>query len=128
MAVQDSDLHSAVAGATFASTDRYKGLTINSSGHAVLPATTDTANRIIGTLHTQTGSTSAAGTEAISYQSGREVQVRMAGSTLAAGDLVGFSTAGLGIAPTTDSGTFGIIKTGSSGGAGRVVTVIRTAD
>ncbi len=128
MAVQSADFRSVIAGATFSTGDLYKGLQINSSGHAVLPDSTDTAGRIIGTLHQITSSTSAAGVEAVAYQYGPEVQVRMAASTLAAGDLVGFSTAGLGIAPTTDSGTFGVIKTGSSGAVDRIVTVIRTGD
>lgn len=126
MAVSDSKLISAVAGATFAESDLYKGVTLNSSGHAALPTTTDTADRIVGTLYGVTSTTSAAGSQAVEIGVGPLVKVNMSASTLSAGDTVGFSTAGLGIAPTTDSEVFGIIQHGSSGGAGRVVSVLRS--
>lgn len=128
MAVTDAKQISLVAGTTFASTDKYKGVTVNSSGHAVVPGTTDTAGVIIGTLYTDTATTAAAGVAAVSVGYGPVVKVNMAASTLAAGDTVGFSTAGFGIAPTTDAPTWGVIVAGSSGAAGRIVTVIRTGD
>lgn len=128
MAVQNSQLISLTAGATFSSGDLYKGVTVNSSGDAVLTNTTDTAATVVGTLNSFTASTSAAGVEAVSVQYGPVVQVRMAASTQAAGNLVAFSTAGLGITPTTDSDSpaWGIIKSGSSGAVNRIFTVIRT--
>jgi len=128
MAVTDAKIISLVAGTTFASTDKYKGVTANASGHAVVPSATDVSGTIIGTLYTETGSTSGAGVEAVSVGYGPVVKVRMAASTLAAGDTVGFSTLGLGIAPTTDAATFGVIISGASGAAARVVTVVRTGD
>lgn len=128
MAVSDAPQFSAVAGATFASTDVYKGLTLNSSGHAVLPDSTDVQGRIIGVLYAQTATTSAAGVEVVPYANGGLMKVRMAASTLSAGDSVGFSTAGLGIAPTTDAPTYGVIQYGSSGAAGRVVSIVKTGN
>lgn len=126
MAVQNAQLISIVAGATFSSGDLYKGVEINSSGHAVIGNATDNSDLIVGTLNSFTATTSAAGTESVSVQYGPVVQVRLAASTRAAGQTIGFSSAGLGIAPTTDSTAWGVILTGSSGGANRVVTVVRT--
>jgi hypothetical protein len=128
MAVQNALLLNGVAGTTFSSGDLYKGVTFNASGHVVLAAATDTAATIIGTLNQFTGTTSAAGVEAVTYQWGPEVQVRMAASTAAAGDLIAFSTAGLGIVPTTDSDApgWGVVKSGSSGAVNRIYTVVRT--
>ncbi len=128
MAFSDLKQTSRIAGTTFASTDKYKGITVNSSGHAVVAATTDVAGTIIGTLYSHTASTAGAGVEGVSIGVGPIVKVNMAASTLAAGDLIGFSTAGFGIAPTTDAPNFGIIIDGSSGAAGRIVTVQRTGD
>lgn len=126
MAVSDSKLISVVAGATFAESDLYKGVVLNSSGHATLPDTTDTTDQIIGTLYGVTSTTSAAGSQAVEVGVGPVVKVNMAASTLSAGDTVGFSTAGQGIAPTTDSEVFGQIQYGSSGSAGRIVSVVRS--
>lgn len=117
---------SAIAGATFSSTNLYMGIEINSSGHAVLGNSTDNSGLIVGTLYSITATTAAAGTESVVIGHGPVVKVRMAGSTLDAGQTIGFSSDGLGIAPTTDSTAWGVIFNGSSGGAGRVVEVIRT--
>lgn len=119
---------SAVAGATFSTSDLYKGVVIDSSGHAVLTNTTDTANLVVGSLYSITSTTDAAGSQPVTIAHGPVVKVRLAGSTRAAGQTIGFSTDGMGIAPTTDSGTFGVILEGSSGSTGRIVSVIRTAD
>ena len=128
MAVSDSKQISVIAGATFAEGALYSGVTLDSSGHAVLPNTTDVGGRIIGTLYGVTSTTGSAGSQALPIGVGPVVKVQMAASTLSAGDPVGFSTAGLGIAPTTDAPTFGMILVGSSGAAGRVFSVIRTGD
>ena len=125
MAVTDAKLLSFIAGTTFASTDRFKGVTLNATGHVVLPDTTDTSGTIVGTLYTDTPSTASAGQAAVSVANGPVVKVRMAASTLAAGDTVGFSTLGVGIAPTTDAAIYGVISIGSSGAAGRIFTVVR---
>jgi hypothetical protein len=128
MAISDAKQISITAGTTFAEAALYSGVTLDSSGNAVLPNTTDTSGTIIGTLYGVTSTTNSNGSQAVPVGYGPIVKVQMAASTLAAGDLVGFSTAGLGIAPTTDAVAWGIIYSGSSGAAGRVVSVIRTGD
>ena len=117
---------SMIAGATFSSGDLYKGIEVDSSGHAVIGNTTDNSGLIVGTLYSFTATTSAAGVEPVLIGHGPVVKVNMAASTLAAGQTIGYSSAGLGIAPTTDSTAWGVILSGSSGSAGRVATVIRT--
>jgi hypothetical protein len=115
-----------VAGTTFSTGDLYKGVVINSSGHVVVPATTDVSGLVIGTLYSNTATTGGAGVEAVTVGLGPIIKVNMAASTLAAGGSVGFSTDGLGIAPTTDATIWGVIAQGSSGSAGRIATVVRT--
>ncbi len=128
MAFTDAKFVSIIAGTTFASTQKFKGVVVDTSGHAVLPDSTAAQGRVIGTLYSETGSTSAAGTEVVNVAYGPIIKVNMAASTLAAGGSVSFSTLGVGIAPSTDDlQPFGIILDGSSGAAGRIVTVLRTA-
>ncbi len=128
MAFTDAKLISIVAGTTFASTQKFKGVVVNASGHAVLPDTTASQGRVVGTLYSETGSTSAAGTEVVNVAYGPVVKVNMAASTLAVGGSMSFSTLGVGIAPSTDDlQPWGIILDGSSGAAGRIFTVVRTA-
>ena len=128
MAASDTKQISVVAGTTFSSTALYLGVTLNSSGHAVIPNTTDITGTIIGTLYGVTSTTNAAGSQAVQVGRGDKVKVQMASNTLSAGNTVSFSTLGLGIAPTTDAATWGIIEVGSSGAAGRIHTVIRTGN
>lgn len=113
---------SMVAGATFSTADLYKGLVVNSSGYVTLPDTTGDVT-VIGTLYGVTSTTASTGVQAVPVATAGVVKVQMAASTLAAGGIVAFSTAGLGIAPTTDAYRFGIIVNGSSGAAGRVHSV-----
>ena len=123
MAITESaTIVSRVAGATFSSADLYKFTVVNSSGHAVLP---DTTGNILptGTLYGRTSTTSAAGSQAVPIGIGGIVKLQMASSTLSAGNFVASDTGGLGIAPTTDAYTAGQIVSGSSGGAGRIVSV-----
>lgn len=119
---ESADIVSQVAGTTFAATDLYKFVVVNSSGHVVVPNTTGNVLPF-GTLYGRTSTTSAAGSQAVPVAIGGIVKVNMAASTLSAGDYVAASTAGLGIAPTTDAYTAGQIVSGSSGGAGRIVSV-----
>jgi hypothetical protein len=128
MATSDSKKISVIAGTTFAESALYTGVTLNATGHAIIPDTTDVTGLVIGTLYGVTSTTNAAGSQAVEIGVGPKIKVQMAASTLAAGDTVGFSTLGLGIAPTTDAAIFGIIQQGSSGGAGRLFTVIRTGN
>lgn len=115
-----------VAGTTFSTGDLYKGMIVNSSGHVIVPGSTVVDETVIGTLYSNTATTAGAGVEAVTVALGPVVKVRMAASTLSAGNTVAFSTAGLGIAPTTDNPQWGIIEHGSSGAINRIVTVVRT--
>ena len=118
---EGADQVSVVAGATFTTADMYKFVVLDSSGHAVLPNTTGNVLPF-GVLYGRTSTTSAAGSQAVPVAVSGVVKVQMAASTLAAGAFIGSSTAGLGIAPTTDAYTAGQILSGSSGGAGHIVS------
>jgi hypothetical protein len=107
------------SGSTFAATDLYKFVVATTAG-VVLPNTTGNVLPI-GVLYGRTSTTSAG--QAVPVAIGGIAKVNMAASTLAAGDYVGSSTAGLGIAPSSDAYTAGQIVSGSSGGAGRKVSV-----
>ena len=109
-----------VAASTFAETDLYKFVVHDGSG-VVLPNTTGNVLPV-GVLYGRTSTTST-DVEPVPVAIAGVVKVNMAASTLAAGDFVASSTAGLGIAPTTDAYTMGRIVSGSSGGAGRIVSV-----
>ncbi len=113
---------SVVAGTTFAAGDLYKFVVVNSSGHVVVP---DTTGNVLpfGVLYGRTSTTSAAGAQAVPVAIDGVAKVQMAASTLVAGAFIGSSTAGLGVAPTTDAYTAGQIVSGSSGTAGRINTV-----
>ena len=123
MAITESaTIVSRVAGATFSSGDLYKFTVMDSSGHAVLPDTTGNVLPV-GTLYGRTSTTSAAGTQAVPIATAGIVKLQMASNTLSAGNFVASDTGGLGIAPTTDAYTAGQIVSGSSGAAGRIVSV-----
>lgn len=124
-ASQDPTIISMIAGATFSSGDVWKFVVATASGEVVLPNTTGNVLPL-GVLYGRTNTTGSSGVEAVPVAINGVMKVRMAASTLAAGDWVGSSTAGLGIAPTTDAYVFGVITKGSSGGANRVVEVART--
>jgi len=112
---------SMVAGATFSTADVYKFVVVTTSGEVVLPNTTGNVLPI-GVLYGRTSTTSSTGSQAVPVAIAGVAKVNMAASTLAAGDFIGSSTAGLGILPTTDAYTAGQIVRGSSGGAGRIVS------
>ena len=123
MAITESaTIVSRVAGATFSSGDLYKFTVMNSSGHAILPNTTGNVLPI-GTLYGRTSTASAAGVQAVPIATAGIVKLQMASNTLSAGNFVASDTGGLGIAPTTDAYTAGQIVSGSSGAAGRIVSV-----
>jgi len=125
MAVSESaTVISMVAGATFSTADVYKWVVVTTSGEVVLPNTTGNVLPI-GTLYGRTSTTSSTGSQAVPVAVGGVIKVQMASSTQAAGDFVGSSTAGLGITPTTDAYTAGQIVHGSSGGAGRIHSVLK---
>jgi hypothetical protein len=100
------------------STNQYKAVGLTTAGLAALSFTTNVTLNYIGVLQ-EGGSTSQAANVCV----GGITQFRMSASTLSAGDVVGASSLGLGIAPTSDNAPIGRILYGSSGGAGRLVTV-----
>ena len=124
MAVRENqNAVSHTAGSTFANTDLYKFVELNSSGHVVIGATTNAGN-VIGTLLGVTGTTAGAGSEIVPVGLLEGIgKVRMGGSTLAAGNAISASTDGFGVAPSTNNLQLGIIKSGSSGTTGRVHSV-----
>lgn len=117
------DAVSVIAGATFSTGDLHKFIALNSSGHAVIGPTTAAGN-IFGTLLEPTYTTAAAGSEAVSVGLLQGIgALKMVASTAAAGNTVAASSNGFGTAPTTDAAALGVIVSGSSGAAGRVVSV-----
>ncbi len=125
MAINEAnDAFTLIAGATFANTDLGKFIGVNSSGHAVIGATT-AGGLIVGTLDSVTATTAGAGVDPVSIRTmvGKS-PVFMAGSTRAAGQTVAASSDGFGIAPTTDQAALGVAVVGSSGTTGRLHTVV----
>jgi len=115
-----------IAATTFGSTSLYKGVEIDAEGHAIDPASTavtSTAGVPIGSLYgvTQTTSTEA---EAVPVAIGGVFKAQFDASTLAAGGYCNWSTAGRMRAATTDDVARYVIVDGSSGSAGRVLSVM----
>lgn len=122
---ENAKVVSVVAGTTFSSTSVYKFVVLDSNGRVVDPNTTGNVLPF-GVLYGRTHSTDADGVEAVPVAIDGIVKIKAAASTLDKGQFIGASTAGLAIAPTTDAYTYGVILDGSSGGAGRVLTVAVT--
>lgn len=117
-------IQSFTAGTTFSSTALYKlVVTATSQDRTVIVPDTTGDVLVVGSLYGRTSTTSAAGSQAVPVATAGAVKVQMAASTLSAGQFVAASTSGLGISPTSDSFAFGQILAGSSGAAGRIVTV-----
>jgi len=112
---------SRVAATTFSSTSLYKFVVLDGNGNVIAPNTTGNVLPF-GVLYGRTTTTST-GAQAVPVAIGGIAKVQMAASTAAAGNFVGSDTGGLGIAPTTDAYTAGQIVSGSSGSAGRIVSV-----
>ncbi len=121
---QSNEPFTLTAGATFANSDLYKFVAVNSSGHAVIGPTTAAGN-IVGTLDSVTATTAGAGVDPVSIRplTGKS-QLFLAASSLSAGNTIAASSNGMGIAPTTDAAALGVIATGSSGTTGRIATVV----
>lgn len=130
MAFSDTKLISIVAGATFSTGDLYKAMGVDSSGNAVLyhnaAGGATGGSGVIGTLDSVTSTTSAAGVEAIAVQTGPIVKAFMEGSTVAAGDLVTWSTNDSHCAVATTNEPWGVVLLGTSGSTGRIYSVIRS--
>jgi hypothetical protein len=119
---EKAQLISVVAGTTFADTDLYKFIVLDTDGKAIV-ADNSTGNMLVlGTLYGRTATTST-DAEAVPIAIGGVVKVRMAASTAAAGNWVACSSAGLGVAPTTNNYVFGRIVDGTSGTTGRIASV-----
>ena len=114
---------SIVAATTFAKTDLYKFVELTTDAQVTIGATTSA--HIVGTLLSVTGTTSGAGVEAVTVGLLSGVgKVYMAGSTRDAGQTVAASSAGFGIAPTTNQAAYGVALSGSSGSTGRIFPVL----
>ena len=117
---------SLVAETTFAKTDLYKFVELSSDNRVQVPGST-AIPRLVGTLLSETYSTSTGANETVTVGRLQGVgKVFMAGSTLAAGDLITCSTLGYGIASSTNRVQLGIIVDGSSGTTGRIHSVLFT--
>jgi hypothetical protein len=98
------------------STNQYKALMLSSAG--VTLAWTSRVYRPIGVLQ---NSPTTAQVAAVCVDG--VTQFRMGASTRAAGDTIAASSLGLGIIPSSDAWQIGQILYGSSGAAGRLVTI-----
>jgi len=115
---------SLLAESTFGSGDLYKFVELSANARVVI-AGQSTSAIPIGTLRSQTYSTSTGANEAVTVGLLQGIgKVQMAGSTAAAGNIVACSSAGLGTAPTTDAYQVGTIVAGSSGTTGRIHSVL----
>ncbi len=129
MAVKDTKIISVTAGATFAEADRFKAVGIDSSGNVVLyhNALGATGGKgVVGTLDSVTSTTGSTGSQAVGVQTGPVVKVFMSGSTLAAGNIVTFSTDDSHAIVGSTNEPFGVVLIGTSGSTGRIFTVIRS--
>lgn len=113
---------SVLAGTTFADGDVYKFVDLDASGNAIIMDTTGN-NLAFGVLYGRTNTTSSTGSEAVPVAVAGVVKVRAAGSTMAVGNWVAASSAGLAIAPSTDGYVVGRIIAGTSGTTGRILTM-----
>lgn len=117
----EPQLVSIKAGTTFPSTALYKFVILDTDGNAIDPNTTGNVLPF-GVLYGVTKTTST-DSEAVPVAYGGVVKVQANASTLSVGNYVACSTDGYAIAPTTDGYVFGICIEGSSGAAGRILTV-----
>ena len=116
---------SLIAETTFAKTDLYKFVELNSAGRVKIVASTG-IGALVGTLLSETYSTSTGANEIVTVGLLQGIgQVYMAGSTAHVGNTVSASSLGFGIAPTTNSQQLGIIVDGSgSSSTGRIYSVL----
>lgn len=100
------------------STNQYRFVAIDASGEVGLPATTATA--ILGVLQNKPTVQGQAASIMINGIS----KITAPASTVAEGDIVQASTLGQAVAHATGGMAIGRIVGGSSGGAGRVLSVL----
>ena len=119
---------SLIAATTFASSSLYKFVNLTTDAQVQVGGTTGAAS-VVGTLLSVTATTSGAGVETVTVGLLSGVgKVNMAASTQHAGKVISASSAGLGIAPTTDSAQLGYSVSGSSGTTGRIHSVLFVPD
>lgn len=99
------------------STNQYKAVALTTNGEATINFTTN-VQTVVGILQ-NSPTTSQVAAVCVSGVT----QFRMAANTVDVGEAVGASSIGLGIAPTSDNWKIGTVVYGSSGGAGRLVTI-----
>lgn len=124
-AVEQTKL-SLIAETTFAKTDLYKFVQISTANGRVSIVATTAPTAIVGTLLSQTYSTSTGANETVTVGSIVDGigKVYMAGSTNHVGSPVACSSLGFGIAPTTNSVRLGYIVEGTSGTTGTIASVL----
>ncbi len=109
------------AATTYGSTSLYKFMFLNGSGQAV--ASAGSSNSVpFGVLYGITSTTND-DNQGVPVAIAGVAKVQMAATTQHAGNFVSASTGGLGIVPTTDHYIAGQIVSGSSGSAGRILSV-----
>ena len=115
-------LVSFIAGTTFADGDVYKFVDMDAQGHVIIMDTTGN-NLAVGILYGRTATTSTEA-EAVPVAISGVAKVRLAASTAAAGNWIAASSAGLGIAPSTDGYVLGKLVAGTSGTTGRIGSML----
>ena len=122
---------SLIAETTFSKSDLYKFVRISSSVGRVTVTGSSNAQDIVGTLLSETYSTSTGANETVTVGLLSVIgKVFLAGSTLMAGAPITASSLGYGVSPTTAGRQIGfIVATGSSGVAassstGRIASVL----
>ena len=112
-----------IAATTFSSTSIYKFVCADAEGHAIDASNVGSSNIWpIGSLYSQTRTTTTEA-ESVTVATWGVVKVQAVESTMHAGNVCAASTAGYAIAPSTDYPIVGVVKYGSSGGTGRVLSV-----
>lgn len=98
-------------------TNQYKAVALTTNGEAAINFTTN-VQTVVGILQ---NSPTTAQVAAVAVSG--VTQFRQAANTVDAGEAVAASSLGLGIAPTSDNWKIGTVLYGSSGAAGRLVTI-----
>lgn len=118
---QAAKIVSLTAGTTFADTDLYKFVDLDTDGNVIISVSTNNSLPI-GVLYSRTATTST-DSEKVDVAYAGVVKVRMAGSTRAAGDWVTASSAGLGAVGSSNRYVVGKLVVGTSGTTGRIATM-----
>lgn len=104
---------------------QYRGVAISTAGLAAHPG--GSTEGIVGVTYNVTESTVSGYTTVASlYSVGMIAKMEATSSTLSVGDLVSCSTAGEALFSAAGDFTIGIVTSGSSGGANRVLSVMLT--